>query len=571
MDALNDLTDDDVSPEVEGTDRHLAAEVSGLSLPAGDVPSVLVDSGIGTEAKSLVALAVEKFAEKDYLAAADLLARAVELDPDSPAAHSNLGLAMWRANRPARAEALVRRAIALKADYVPAHRILSELMRERHDVEAARDSYQRLFALEPDNAIAYNNFGVLLRKARHFDEAQAIFARAHELKPDDPSIRFNQLSTMLDEADLTEALACCRRSLEQQPNSAEILTNLAVTLQLAGQIDEATEIMDRAVACEPEHVHAGFNRSLLLLLRGDYADGWQEYERRWSLPGVTKPKYRQPLWAGESLEGKTILLQSEQGFGDNIQCLRYVPLVAARSGGTVLRIDALMRLAASMPGRVIVSPPNARLPKFDVWCPTLSLPRILETRIDSIPAEVPYVTVRATLAERWRSRLAGLPGLRVALAWAGNPEHINDLRRSIRFERLKPLFDVPNVSFVSLQVGARAADLSAHRGNEILDVSSDLTDLAETAGAISNLDLTIAVDTAVAHVAGALGKPVWLMLPFSPDWRWLLDRDDSPWYPTMRLYRQRAPGDWDEVVARVAADLAARAAADVRTAPQRKA
>jgi hypothetical protein len=243
--------------------------------------------------------------------------------------------------------------------------------------------------------------------------------------------------------------------------------------------------------------------------------------------------------------------------------MRYVPAVAARAGRVLLRIErGMVRLAASLPSNPVIVPPNATIPPFDVWCPLLSLPRIFGTRPHTIPADVPYLHPRAALAARWQGRLADLPGLRVGLVWAGNEKHGNDFRRSIPFRMLAPILATAGVSFVSLQIGPRTADLATLPADTVIDLAAEFRDFAETAGAVANLDLVIAVDTAVAHVAGAMGKPVWLMLPLCPDWRWLLSCDDgSPWYPTMRLYRQRTLGDWAGVIARVAANLGKLAAA----------
>jgi len=544
----------EVSPEL-GT-HPLAAELPGLPLAPMAPENLVADRSASENVRHLTATALTKFSENDYVSAADLLVRALKLVPHSPAAHNNLALALWRSKRGVRGEALARRAIKLDPNYIPAHRLLAEILRERDDISAALASYERLLVLEPDNAVAHNNIGLLLRKARRLDEAGAAFARARALKPDNLSIRFNELSLMDDAAAMSEAIGYCQRLLELEPDNVDVLTNLATSLQFAGRIDEAMGYGERAVALDPVHRQARFNLSILALLRGEYGRGWNEYEHRWNLPEVKKPHYRQPLWTGEDLNGATILLQSEQGWGDTIQCLRYVPMVATRGGNIVLRVDRpLQRLAASVPTKVMVSPSHARLPEFDVWCPLLSLPRIFATAVENIPADVPYLHLRSGLTERWHRRLANLSGLKVGLAWAGNPQHVNDFRRSIGLDRLKPLWDARGVNFVSLQVGSHAKDLGPCGAGGVLDLSAELTDFAETAGAILNLDLVIAVDTAVVHLAGALGKPAWVMLPFSPDWRWLIDRDDSPWYPTLRLYRQRAPGDWDDVIRRVAADL----------------
>jgi hypothetical protein len=440
---------------------------------------------------------------------------------------------------------------------------------QRHDTAGALASYNRVIALEPESPMAHNNAGLVLKDVGRFSDAQAAFARALALKPDDLSIRFNGLMTRRDDDRLPEAIECCRRLLEQQPESGEACTNLAVVLLFSGAYDEALAEFERAVALNPESHATRANMALLLLLRGDYERGWVEYEQRWHLFSVRKPPFAQPEWAGEDLQGKTILLHHEQGLGDTIQCLRYVPLVAARGGRVVLRLErTLVRVAASLPDNVVISPPNAVLPAFDVWCPLMTLPRVFGTRPETIPGDVPYLGPRAVLAERWRRRLGGLPGFTVGLVWGGSPHHINDFRRSVELRRLQPLLNLPGVSFVSLQVGPRAGDLATLPPGTVTDLSAELTDFAETAGAILALDLVIAVDTAVVHLAGALGKPAWVMLPFSPDWRWMLERDYSPWYPTLRLYRQPAPGDWTSVIERLRGDLAGRASRHARAAVQ---
>jgi len=268
-----------------------------------------------------------------------------------------------------------------------------------------------------------------------------------------------------------------------------------------------------------------------------------------------------PPWQGEDIGGKSILLHSEQGLGDTIQFLRYVPLIAERARHVVLEIPrALVRMAASLPiDNVTIVPKGRASPSADAHAPLLSLPRIFNTRVDSIPGRVPYLTPRRPLVERWARIVPGDFRLKVGLVWGGNKEHKGDRRRSIALERLAPLFAIEGIAWHSLQVGERAAELARVPAGTLIDLSPKLTDFAETAGAILNLDLVIAVDTAVAHLAGALARPTWIMIAFSPDWRWLLDRDDSPWYPSVRLYRQRAPADWDSVVARVAADVAKQA------------
>jgi hypothetical protein len=256
------------------------------------------------------------------------------------------------------------------------------------------------------------------------------------------------------------------------------------------------------------------------------------------------------MWRGESLGGKTILLHAEQGFGDSLMLLRYAPLVAARGGRVVVEVPrALERLAARLAGGpYTLVAAGQPLPAFDLHCPLMSLPLAFGTTPETIPAAVPYFSAAPDAIARWRARLATAAGMKIGIVWAGNPVHLNDASRSIALDRLASLFELPETQWYSLQVGERASDLAKLPAGRITDLAPDLTDFAETAAAISALDLVISVDTAVAHLAGALGHAVWILLPFDPDWRWLLERGDSPWYPTARLFRQPKRGDWDSVV-----------------------
>jgi tetratricopeptide (TPR) repeat protein len=578
----NGSTDDVGAPVCEPEPDHAPVaggapglRVSAEGAEAAAAPDFTENASAQSRARSEVAklnvAALGKYNARDYSAAADLLQRVADLAPGSAVAHSNLAVALWRAKRIADAETRCRRAIALNRNYVAPYKVLAELLRERRDIEGALACYDRIATLEPEYPTAHNNAGLLLRKIGRHQEAEVAFARAMALRPGDPKIRFNYLLGRRDESVFPEAVQLCRRSLEQEPDNADVVTNFAVCLHLSGRYEEALRWFERAIALKPDHHEARFNLALLTLLQGDYARGFQEYEQRWHLLEVKKPQFPQPEWRGEDIEGKTILLHSEQGLGDAIQCLRYVPLVAARAGRVVVRLErTLVRLAASLPGNVVITPTSAPMPAFDVWCPMLSLPLILGERVESIPGAKPYLGTRAVIAQRWKKRLENLAGLKIGLAWAGSPRHVNDFRRSIELTRLKPLLDVPGVSFASLQVGPRAADLAGLAPGTIIDLSAELSDFAETAGAILNLDLVIAVDTSLAHVSGAIGKPAWVMLPFSPDWRWLLEREDSPWYSTLRLYRQPAAGDWENVIARVSADLRQRAAAHARDAVSRR-
>jgi tetratricopeptide (TPR) repeat protein len=324
--------------------------------------------------------------------------------------------------------------------------------------------------------------------------------------------------------------------------------NLAVVLADQGRFQEAIAAYSRAIELKPDSVEARCHLAELYLLLGDFERGWKEHE--WRLPIAYPNNPRR--WDGGELNGKTILPYGEQEFGDVIQFVRYVPMVAEK-GGRIIFVchEKLIRLLASMPHIAQIVSLKQPTPPFDVFCPLLSLPLALGTALHAIPANVPYLKSE-------RPRLGKKPGvLRVGLAWAGNPEHWDDLRRSIPLDQFAPLSAIPGIEFYSLQVGPaprQANDSSAPL--PLIDLTSELQDFADTATLIESLDLVITVDTVVAHLAGAMGKPVWVLLAAMPDWRWMLDRADSPWYPTMRLFRQESTGSWSHVIWRIADSLA---------------
>jgi hypothetical protein len=313
------------------------------------------------------------------------------------------------------------------------------------------------------------------------------------------------------------------------------------------------------VSLRTDYAEAHWNLALTLLLNSNLPEGWREFEWRLKIPEIVAPRdFSQPGWNGSDLRGKTILVHDEQGFGDAIQFARYLPMVAERGGNIILGCAReTAGLFQTMPaiGRVLTS--GQPMPGFDAHVPLLSLPLMFGTTLSTIPAKVPYLTAPAEGVENWRRKIgAGDGRVRVGLAWAGRPTHKNDPRRSMRLDQFAPLANIKSVCFYSLQKGEAARQsASPPAGMQWVDWTDDLHDFADTAGLVANLDLVICVDTAVAHLAGAMGKPVWVLLPFVPDWRWLLNRDDSPWYPTMRLFRQSTAGDWDGVIQRVGTAL----------------
>jgi hypothetical protein len=304
------------------------------------------------------------------------------------------------------------------------------------------------------------------------------------------------------------------------------------------------------LALKPDHAKAHLNRSLALLLTGELDEGWREYEWRFAV-NVYDRKFDRPLWSGEPLAGASILMHAEQGFGDTLQFVRYIPAVAERGGRVVLEVPgSLVRLARTVAGASEVVASGDPLPPFDCHCPLLSLPRVFKTNLATIPNVVPYLQVPAEASADWTDRITATPGLRVGIVWAGTTVGAIDL------QLLQPLWEVDGVSWFSLQVGERSGDVSSLDGVKIADLSPWLVDFAETAAAVCRLDLVISVDTSVAHLAGALGRPTWLLVRYPPEWRWLLEREDSPWYPTARLFRQEKEEDWSGVAREVAAALA---------------
>jgi hypothetical protein len=345
------------------------------------------------------------------------------------------------------------------------------------------------------------------------------------------------------------------QAVKEAPADPSACSLRAVALLSLGQTEEAVATLRHAVRLEPTFAPAHYNLGVALLLKGSLRQGWREYEARAAneLFLARRGDVGRPVWTGRPLRGKRILIQAEQGLGDAIQFIRYVPLVAARQGQVIVEcLPALRRVFEPMRGVSALVTTNDPLPEFDVRVPLLSLPRMFRTTLDTVPAEVPYLTAGARRTAAWRRRLAGYSGLKVAFTERGSPANPHDARRSLPLAMFKELLDVPGVHWFLLQKREPGAAPPALPSKlDVTDLEPLLTDFADTGAAIECMDLTISVDTALAHLAGALGRPVWLLLPFVPDWRWLLERSDSPWYPTARLFRQRQRGDWGSVLREV--------------------
>ena len=425
----------------------------------------------------------------------------------------------------------------------------------------ALETYERALALKPDSPEAHNNRGNALRHLRRFTEAFESYERAIALKPDYAEAYYDYGNALKDLKRYDEALKYYEKALALKPDYPEAYNNRGNALQCLKRYDEALESYGKAIAQKPGYADANWNKSLLLILIGEYREGWRLFEWRWQTDD-TRPLARhfaQPLWLGDAeteIGNKTILLYAEQGLGDTLQMLRYVPLLAAQGATVILEVPLpLVSLASEIPeaGQVIAR--GEPLPVFDVHCPFMSLPLAFKTTVDTIPKTVPYLKAPEMKKRLWRDRIGLKTRPRIGLMWSGSTWHKNDRNRSIPLEKFLPLLEW-EADFHSLQKEYRASDREVlMREGRIRDHSEELADFGDTAGLMEQLDLVISVDTAVAHLAGALGKTVWVLLPHAPDYRWSVDRKDSAWYPTARLFRQAAPDDWDQVIHSVAMEL----------------
>jgi tetratricopeptide (TPR) repeat protein len=419
-------------------------------------------------------------------------------------------------------------------------------------------SYDEGLRRDPDDPTLRNRRGVALLDLGRLREALAEFDRVLADDPQHLEALGNRGNTLVKLNRPAEALEAFDRALVDAPQNAQLLTNRAVALRRLDRPQEAVMSASKALLHDPHFIHARFVAAVARLTLGDFA-AWRDYEARWAVGALAsqRRKFAAPLWLGEApIAGKTILLHAEQGFGDSIQFIRYAPLLAEQGAKVVVEIQpALVRLFATMPGITAVVARGQQLPPFDCHCPLLSLPLAFATDLATIPVQVPYAITAAADIDAWRSRLpARRP--RIGLVWSGERSHDNDLNRSLRLETLRPLFELADVAFVSLQHEVRDEDAALLRAHPaILHIGESFRDFADTAAAISLLDGVISADTAVAHLAGALGKPLFLLLPFAADFRWLRERHDSPWYPTARLFRQPRFGDWDGAVAALCQEL----------------
>lgn len=465
--------------------------------------------------------------------------------PTNSEAWALLGLLAFRSKQIDRAIHFLKRAIEIDATIAETHCNLGVALNARGFFDQSIAAHQRAIELQPGRAELHANLGAALASARRWDQAIVAYEAAIGLKPDFSDAHYNLGNALRAIERFDQAVSAYQRAIHNNSSFAEAFSNLGIVLRSLGRLDEAVAAYDRAIELNPDSPEPHWNRAITLLLAGDYERGWAAYELRERQPWAKPRQFHAPRWKGEELAGKTILLHAEQGLGDTIQFARYVAMVAGRGGKVILECQPELRdLLSSLQGTDRVLPLGAALPKFDVDCPLMSVPAILATRLDSVPATIPYLTADPRLIETWRGRLkSGAGRIKVGLAWAGRPEHQSDRHRSISLADLMPLANI-SADLYSLQKGTNVMLARPPEWKRLIDCTPDLINFADTAALVHHLDLVICVDTAVAHLAGAMGKPVWLLLPFVPDWRWLRDRSDTPWYPTMRLFRQQQPGQW---------------------------
>ncbi|MCA9201695.1 MAG: FkbM family methyltransferase, partial [Planctomycetales bacterium] len=435
------------------------------------------------------------------------------------------------------------------------------------DIASAENIYRQVLSAQPESANGWCYLGIACHDLDRFEEAESAYREALRLQPEFPVALNNMGNTLRRLGRIDEALASFRRALELKPDYLNAFKNAGTTLVWEGRFDEAIDWYSQALRLNPDEAESHRNVGIIRLLQGDFTNGWPEYEWRWRADDLKKPPHAQPEWQGESLDGKTILLYAEQGLGDTLNFVRYANVLKQLGARTIVQVQPpLVPLLRSTPGIDTLVPQREQPPAFDVHAPLLSVPAILKTDLDSIPADVPYVFADERLIEFWRSELRSFGGLRVGIVWQGNPDHQADHLRSVPLTRFAPLAALPGVQLFSLQKGHGAEQLAGAGANiNVVNLGARLDESSgaflDTAAVMKVLDLVITTDTSIAHLAGALGVPTWLALPYVPDWRWLLDREDSPWYPSMRLFRQTQPGDWDGVFERLTEALRQQAEA----------
>ncbi len=495
----------------------------------------------------------------NYLLGIELLRKSTRLNPNQLVALLNLGNALLEQACYEESLEFYNKCILLNSNYAIAYYNRGRLFSLLNEYKKAVTDYKKAISIDPGNLIAYNNLGFALNKLKFNQEAIECYDYLIRLNPNFSEVYLNRGVAFHDLKKYDEALLDYDKAILLKPDYAEAYSNRGNTLYCLGRYDEALLDYDKAILLKPDYAEAYFYKSLIKLLFSEYIEGWQLYESRWK-EGQLKNKlrvYSKPSWLGEeSLDGKTILIYPEQGYGDLIQFCRYVPLLEKMGAKVILETPAsLVELMESLSPTLTVIKAGEALPAFDFVCPMMSLPLALKTTLQTIPANIPYLSVSDSKRQLWKEILGKKTKPRVGIVWSGSVEHKNDHNRSLDFKCLRPILELP-FEFHSIQKEVRDSDLDAlNKNKHIYQHNNQLESFLDTAAIIQEMDLIISVDTSVSHLAGALGKKLFILLPFSPDFRWMLHRDDSPWYRTATLFRQSKNNSWEEVIFKLIEEL----------------
>jgi tetratricopeptide (TPR) repeat protein len=498
--------------------------------------------------------------------------QAIRLKPDYVEALANLADALTGMGRLADALNGYRQALSLRTRDAKLHKCLGNALSRMEKYPEAEASYREALKLSPNYVDALNDLGITQARQSRLQDAIATYRQAIAIKPKFAEAYNNMGNALRNSSRFEESVDCYLKALECKPDYADAHNNLGIAYAELGRFDEAVASYTRCLKVRPEHVDAHMNRALTWLRKGDYAQGWAEYEWRWKKRNLTPRPPIMPQWNGFPLAGRRILLITEQGLGDTLQFVRFAPVLKRQGAGAVILEcpEKLIKLLSRSPGIDHLIPQGKPLPDYDVYCALMNVPGLTATSVEAIPSEVPYIFPDPDLVAHWKRELAGIPELKVGINWQGNPKYAGDRHRSIPLNLFEPLSRVPGVKLFSLQKNAGLDQLDALGGKfPVTDLGRKLDEntgpFMDTAAVLTNLDLFITSDTAVAHLAGALGVPVWMPLSTTPDWRWMTHREDNPWYPTMRIFRQNVHMAWGPIFERMASELRAMVPGRVRT------
>lgn len=484
--------------------------------------------------------------------------KVVQLDPTIPDSYYNLGVLLQENKEFDKAVIYYKKALQFNPNLFDAHYNLGIIFRGKKQFEAALTHYRKALELNPYSADTCNNLGGLFQEIGQLDKAIMYYREAIEFDPKF-SEAYNNLGNALQrEGLLDDAITFYQKAIKHNQNFELAYTNLGAALQYKGEVSKAIVYCRKAIQLNPDYAEAHLNLAFALLSSGNFKEGWKEYEWRWKLKNrFPKPKFLQPQWDGSDITEQTIFIYHEQGLGDTIQFARYIPLVAKYGAKLIFGCqEELKSLMQNIQGVQQALSYREQLPEFNVHCPLLTLPLIFNTTLDNIPSKIPYIVADSQLTKKWQNRISDdKDKLKIGIVWASGKGSLSKIK-SISLIAYSHLAEIDNIIFYSLQKGEAAYQAkNPPKKMNLVDYTHKIHDFSDTASLIEHLDLIITVDTAVAHLAGALGKPVWVLLPFERLWPWMANRNDSPWYPTMKLFRQPSPGDWESVMAQVKDEL----------------